>query len=151
MLALPTPIAQFRCGLADRASLAGRGRKRSVEYDVRRAVIAIHMRRGKRKLRSNALITTPQCVFVQFSRLSGIIAHAEQIVDRVLILFPAQAIMRQRRSRRHPRCSTFFQSRVKVRDQRRNLVLSRLRFCLWRHLAAVDFFQGLRPLMRVHA
>ena len=60
LLFLPAAVTQLGGRLADLASLAGRGGESAVEHDVRRAVIAVHMRRRERKLRPDAFKPVPQ-------------------------------------------------------------------------------------------
>ena len=97
-------------------------------------------------------ITVPQGVGVQLARLGGIVTHAEQVIDRVLVLFSAQSIMRHRRPRRHPRRPALLEPRIEIRDERRDLVLRRLRFSFFGGISpAIDLFDDLRPAMRVHA
>ena len=149
LLILATAVAQFRRCLAQFACVARRIRKRTIQHQFRRAVVAIHMRRRERKLRADALKAMPAGVFIQFARLRGIVAHTEQIIDRVLVLRPAQPIMRDRRPRRHPRRPALLNPRIEARNKRRDLLLRRLLLLLRRHLARIDLLDHFRPMMRV--
>ena len=109
LLFLSATVTQISGGHTDLARIHGRGgRKGAVEHQLRRAVITIHMRRRERQLRPDALKSMPERVFIKLARLRRIIAHAQQIIDRVLILLPAQPIMRHSRPGRHPRRPAFF-------------------------------------------
>ena len=89
LLHLPATVAQLCRRLANLACLARGGWKSAVEHHLCRAVVAIHVRRRKRKLRADALIPVPERVLIQFPRFRWIIAHSEQIVDRVLVFLTA--------------------------------------------------------------
>ena len=97
LLPLPAIREQLLRGLADFAWLDGRG-EGAIQDDARRAVITIHVRWRKRQLRPDAFEAVPAGVFVELSLLGGIIAYAEQVIDGVLILLPAQAIVGHRRA-----------------------------------------------------
>ena len=109
------------------------------------------MRRRKRQLRPDALKAMPPRVLIQLARLRGIVAHTEQVIDRVLILCPAQSVMRHRWPRRHPRRLALFDPRIQTRHKRRDLRLRRLLLLLRRHLTRVHLLDHFRPMMRVRA
>ena len=109
------------------------------------------MRRRQRQLRSDAFKPMPERVFVQLAGLRRIITHAQQIIDRVLILLPAQPIMRYRRPRRHPRGSALLDPRIQTRHKHRDLLLRRPFFLLRRHLTRIDLLHHLGPVVRVCA
>ena len=150
-LVFPAVVTDLGSGLADFARLDRRGRKRSVEHGHRRTVVTIYMRRRKRQLRPDAFKSMPQRILIQLARLRGIIVHAEQVIDRVLILLPAQPIMRHRRPRCHPGRPAFLDPRIQARDERRYFLLRRSLLLLRRHLARIDLLHHLRPMMRVRA
>ena len=93
LLPLPAIGKQLLRGLADFARLDARRGEGAIQHDARRAVITIHVRWRKRQLRPDAFEAVPAGVFVELSLLGGIIAHAQQVIDGVLILLPAQSIM----------------------------------------------------------
>ena len=64
-LGLPAGVTQLRSGLADFLGLYAGHWEGSVEHDPRRAIVAIHMRRRERQLRTDALKTVPERVFIQ--------------------------------------------------------------------------------------
>ncbi len=57
-------VAQLGGGFADLACLPRRSRERTVQHDIRGAIISLDMRRRERKLGADPLITVPQGVFV---------------------------------------------------------------------------------------
>jgi hypothetical protein len=59
--------------------------------------------------------------------------------------------MRHRRPCRHPRGSAFLDQRIEFGDERRDLILRRLRLTFWRHVSRVDPLDHLRPAMRLAA
>ena len=93
LLPLPAIGKQLLCGLADFARLDARRGEGAIEHDARRTVIAVHVRRRKRKFRPDAFETVPAGVFVELTLLGGIIADAQQVIDGILIFLPAQPIM----------------------------------------------------------
>jgi hypothetical protein len=93
----------------------------------------------------------PQRVLVQFPGFRGIVAHPEEIVDRVLVFLAAQPVVRHGRTRRHPGRATFLEPRVETGDEGGDLLLGRPFFLLRWHLARVHLFDHLRPKMRVGA
>ena len=95
----------------------------------------------------------PAGVFVELSLLGGIIAYAQQVIDGVLILLSAQAIMRHHRTCRLTRGAACLQGAVEARHECGDLRLRRLGFLvlLRRHFAGVHLLHGLGPMMGVGA
>ncbi len=93
----------------------------------------------------------PQRVLIQLPGFGRIIAHAEKVIDGVLILLPAQSIKGNCRTGSHARCTAFFDVRIKAGHKRRNLLLRRLLLLLGWHLAGIDLLDHLRPVMGVCA
>ena len=100
---------------------------------------------------ADALNPMPARVLVQLARLRRIVADAEQIIDRVLILLPAQAIKRHRWPRRHPCRPALFEPRIEAADEPRDFVLRRPFLVLRRHGAGIDLLDHFRPMMRISA
>ena len=150
---LQVAIMHLAGGLAHLAGFGGGRREGAVEHGFGGAVVAIHVRRRKREGRADALEAMPEGVFVQAARDGGVVAGAEQVVDRVLILFTAEAIMGHGRTRRHARCAAFLQGSVEACHKGGDLRLGRLGFLvlLRRHLAGVHLLHGFRPVMGVGA
>ncbi len=77
--------------------------------------------------------------------------HPEQVIDRVLILFSAEPVMRHRRPGCHPRGSALPDQGVEFRDKRLDLILRRLRLIRRGHVSGIDPFDHLRPAMGIAA
>ena len=140
-------------GLADLAGFAGLRGEGALEYRIGGTVVAIHVRRRKRELGADAFEAVPEGIFVQSAGSRRIVAGAEQVVDGVLIFFAAQAIMGDRRTRRHAGGFAFLESGVEVRDEGGDLGLRGLGLLvlLRGHLAGVHLLHRFRPVMRVGA
>ena len=151
LLSLPAVVTQLGSGLANLASLARRNRKGTIQYEPRRAVVAINMGRRKRQLGPNPLEAVPQRVFVQFARFGRIVAHAEQVIDRILVFLATEPIVCHRRPRCHARCLTLLKERSEIRDERCNLRLCWPGLCLRRHFATVDPLEGFCPVVAIQA
>ena len=151
LLFLPATVAQIGGCLADFSGFAGRGGKGTIEDEIRRAVVAIHVRWRERELRADTLKSMPQGILIQLPWLRRIIAHPEQVIDRILIFLPAQTIVGHLGSRGHPRRFAFFDPGVEFPDEPRDFILFWLRLVFRWHFATVDFFDNFRPEMRVFA
>ncbi len=96
-------ISQLSRGLADLVRPQWLGRKGTIKNLFGGTVIATDVGRGQRQLRADPLIPVPQGVLVQLARFRWVVMDAKQIIDGVLILLPAQPVMRHCRPRGHPR------------------------------------------------
>ena len=93
----------------------------------------------------------PQRVFVQLARLGRIVAHTEQVIDRVLIFLATEPIVHHSRPRCHARCPPLLDERVEIRDERSDLGLCWPGLCLRGHFATVDPLEGFCPDVAVEA
>ncbi len=151
LLLLSAVVAKLCRCLSNFASLAGCFRVSAIQHNLGGSVVSVHVRRRKRELGTDPFEAVPQSILIQFPGHRRIVAHTEQIIDRVLVLFAAQPIVRHGGPRRHSHRAAFAKPCIEIRHERRDFILTWLRLRLWRHLTAVHLIDRLRPVMSICA